>query len=522
MMPLCRYATCRAVFLLLPCHFCSGKQPISTNQLRTTCRATAKRCHATALQRGHFVKLKLPSYSSARCFPPCLFPLATAKIRQEVDVTMNAFLSVCKEIYNLWLDMGIYLIFGFAVAGVLSLVLKRDLIVRHLGKNSFSSVAKASLFGIPLPLCSCGVLPVALSLFQRGASRGATTAFLITTPETGVDSILVTYGLLGPVFAITRPIAALINGLIGGMAVVWTTPKDEKQPNSEVVVTDCCASGDCHADEEAHATPKGFFPQMLLAMRYAFLDFPREIVKWLVIGMVAAGILSYAMPQNFLQDHLGSGFGAMAAMALIGVPMYICATASVPFVAVLISHGGLSAGAALVFLMTGPATNAASLLLIGRMLGKRTMSLYLAAIVISSFLCGTLLNLYFAWTGTPLSAVLQAHNHAEMLPGFWKWFGAIALLIVTITAFVRNFQERMQQRRHPAVETRSMLEIPVGGMSCENCARHVAEAMRSVVGVEEARVDLKKNLAQAYGKNLDRAALVRAICSAGYQAQDIS
>ena len=431
---------------------------------------------------------------------------------------MDALVSICKEIYDLWLNMGIYLIFGFAVAGLLSLVLKRELIVRHLGGNNFKSVAKASLFGIPLPLCSCGVLPVALSLFQRGASRGATTAFLITTPETGVDSILVTYGLLGPVFAITRPIAALINGLVGGMAVVWTTPKSEETARQEVVVSQCCSSGDCHAEEDA--LPAGVWNKILLAARYGFLDFPREIVKWLVIGMIAAGVLSYAMPQDFLNNHLGSGFGAMFAMALIGVPMYICATASVPFVTALIVKGGLSAGAALVFLMTGPATNAASLLLIGRMLGKRTMFLYLGAIVISSFFCGWILNLYFAWTGTPLSVVLQEHNHADMLPGYWEWFGGIALLVVMLIAFVRNFMDRLAQRRQPVVEATSMLELSVSGMSCENCARHVAEAIRSVAGVEEARVELKKGLAQAYGKDLNRAAIAQAIQKAGYQVQE--
>lgn len=441
---------------------------------------------------------------------------------------------ILHEIYSLWLDMGIYLVFGFAVAGILHQLIRRDLIVRHLGGNTVTAVAKASLFGIPLPLCSCGVVPVALSLFKRGASRGATTSFLISTPETGVDSILVTYGMLGPIFAIVRPVAAFFNGLLGGMAVVWTTPRDErKHPGGAGDVAEkaggasggsCCSSGDCHAggrEEDAPHVPFFTWRSLALAFQYGFVEFPRDIANWLVVGIVAAGVLSWAMPPNFLGEHLGGGFGAMVVMALAGIPMYICASASVPFVAVLVSQGGLSAGAALVFLMTGPATNAASLLLVARMLGRRTAACYLASIVFTSFLFGWLLDLYYALSGATLSATMQhAHRHGGMEPGFWKYFGGVALALIVLTSVSSNLAAVMRARRRPReiTEMRAMLEIPVRGMTCANCVRHVTQAIQSVPGVEDVRVDLGAGAATVFGKELDAVKIAAAVRAAGYDA----
>ena len=484
--------------------------------------------------------------------------------------------AILREVWTLWLEMGIYLVFGFAIAGILSRILKTEFIARHLGPNSLGSIAKASLIGVPLPLCSCGVVPVALSLHQRGASRSATVAFLISTPETGADSILVTYALLGPVFAIVRPIAAFLNGLLGGAMVAIAESNGKKMQRdqsdcgsdsaSEVVrfasltstlrcsdsASGCCAatisdSADAIADGPGDATshspvaiadgPDASQPapqpasqptqrvsllrNAALAFRYGFMDFPREIAGWLVFGIILAGILAHFLPKDFMSLHLGSGFKAMAVMALIGIPLYICSTASVPVVSMMVMHGGLSAGAALVFLICGPATNAASLMMIIKTLGRKTAALYLTSIVITAFACGYLLDLLYTSAGTSLGRQAE-HMHEKMAPGWLAGAGAAGLALVVLGALGRNAADKLRARKEKTEMSKQpeiAHELKVTGMTCENCARHVAEAAKSVAGVTAATVDLKKGILRVAGPGSDRAALVQAIEAAGYGAE---
>ena len=509
--------------------------------------------------------------------------------------------AILREVWTLWLEMGIYLVFGFAIAGILSRILKTEFIARHLGPNSLGSIAKASLIGVPLPLCSCGVVPVALSLHQRGASRSATVAFLISTPETGVDSILVTYALLGPVFAIVRPIAAFLNGLLGGAMVALAEPNGKKTQQDESDCGSDSASGvvrfasltstlrcdaatshsadaiadgpdaatshsadaiadgpgaatshsaDAIADGPGAATSHSadaiaegpgaatshsaasqpasqpaqrvsLLRNAVLAFRYGFMDFPREIAGWLVFGIILAGALAHFLPKDFMSLHLGSGFKAMAVMALIGIPLYICSTASVPIVAMMVMHGGLSAGAALVFLICGPATNAAGLTMVVKTLGRKTAALYLASIVITSFACGYLLDLLYTSSGTSL-AHQAMHRHEEMAPAWLTWLGAAGLALVVLGALGRNVADRHRKRKESAEINKQpeiAHELTVTGMTCENCARHVAQAARSVAGVTAATVDLKKGLVRIAGAGSDRAAIAQAIEAAGYGAE---
>ena len=296
-------------------------------------------------------------------------------------------------------EMSPYLLFGFFVAGLLSVFVSQKMVERHLGGRGFLPVLKATLFGIPLPLCSCGVIPVAMSLHKHGASKGSTISFLLSTPQTGVDSILVTYSLLGPVFAIFRPLVALVTGLVGGVLVdlFGQDPEDGnlrmadggqrtedgpafnpqsaimsppaatggRNPQSEAAGEHCC----CH-----HAVSPG--RKFLNGMKYGFVSLPRDIGKPLLVGLVIAALISTVVPDDFFAARLGHGLPAMLVMMLIGIPMYVCASASVPVAAALILKG-LSPGAALVFLITGPGTNAAGLATIWNTLGRRTAILYL-------------------------------------------------------------------------------------------------------------------------------------------------
>ncbi|MCX5632451.1 MAG: permease [Phycisphaerae bacterium] len=304
-------------------------------------------------------------------------------------------------------QMSPYLLFGFAVAGVLKVLIPTSFVQKHLGGKGIRPVFWASLFGVPLPLCSCGVIPVAMSLHKQGAGKGATIAFLLSTPQTGIDSILVTLALLGPVFMIARPVIALITGVIGGIAVDLFDRKDF------TIAPD--------RDEEDSSGSKS---KLVTGFRHAFVVLPRDIGTAMLIGLIIAAIISVAVPDDFFAEKIGTGFGAMIVMMLVGIPLYVCATASVPIAAALIAKG-LSPGAALVFLMTGPATNAASLIIIWKILGRRTAIIYILTVALCALASGLLLDAMFSDLGS------QIHNHYhKMAVTPLEHISAVILLIV--------------------------------------------------------------------------------------------
>ncbi len=321
-------------------------------------------------------------------------------------------------------EMSPYLLFGFFVAAVMAMFVSRRMVERHLGGSGVVPVFKASLFGVPLPLCSCGVIPVSMSLHKQGASKGATIAFLLSTPQTGVDSILVTYSLLGPVFAVFRPLAALVTGFIGGILVSVFGDRREAEDGSRQVDAQI-------ASRAPGPAPVVLFRQKALdGLKHGFVTLPRNIGKPLLIGLVVAGVISALVPDDFFAERLGKGLPAMLVMMLIGIPIYVCASASVPVAAALILKG-LSPGAALVFLMTGPATNAAGLATIWNTLGRRTAILYLLTVAGCAMAGGLLLDAVVQSVdiGTP------AHIH-NMGPGVVQHVSAVVLLVILGYAFL--------------------------------------------------------------------------------------
>jgi uncharacterized membrane protein YraQ (UPF0718 family) len=323
-------------------------------------------------------------------------------------------------------EMSPYLLFGFFVAGLLSVLVSQQMVERHLGGRGMLPVLKASLFGVPLPLCSCGVIPVAMSLRKHGASKASTVSFLLSTPQTGVDSILVTYSLLGPVFAIFRPLMALVTGLVGGGLVNVFGREEQRQPQEPPApepAGECCC---CHKPKH----------RLLNAMRYGFITLPRDIGKPLLVGLAVAALISAFVPGDFFVGRLGTGLPAMLLMMAIGIPLYVCASASVPVAAALILKG-LSPGAALVFLMTGPATNAAGLVTIWKTLGRRTALLYLLAVAGCALAGGLLLD-------SLISSVNIGHmSHVHhMGPGLFGHISAVLLLVLLGYAFLSS------NRRH--------------------------------------------------------------------------
>ncbi len=323
-------------------------------------------------------------------------------------------MELLREIWFFTREVAAYLIGGFLLAGLLRAFLTERTVARHLGGTSFWPVLKASLLGMPLPLCSCSVLPIAATLRKGGASRGATSSFLISTPETGVDSVAVSYAMLDPLLTIARPVAALITALATGSLDLLTDPARKTPPTP---------AADPPPDPIA-ALPLG--RRIIKGVRYSFFSLFADLAWYLAWGLVLAGLVSWLLPADFFQRLPGGWFAAAGVIVGIGVPLYICATSSTPLAAALIAKG-LSPGLALVLLLVGPATNISSLTVIWRILGPRSTAVYLGGIVLSALTLGLLLDrLYLALGLDFRSAALG--TPAELFPGWLETAAAIALL----------------------------------------------------------------------------------------------
>lgn len=336
---------------------------------------------------------------------------------------MEYAFEILNKFWVILTDMSPYLLFGFLVAGIMSVFISPKLVETHLGGRGIWPVVKASLFGIPLPLCSCGVIPVTVSLRKHGASRGASISFLLSTPQTGIDSLFVTYGMLGPVFAVFRPLIAFVTGIVGGTAVEALTPSDikpeDRQENDDTKSPDSkCQDSCCKKTHE---------DKISRLFKYGFLTLPKDIGGAMLTGLVIAALIGVFVPEDFILkgvETLGT-FGTMLVMMVLGIPVYVCATASVPLAAVMIAKG-ISPGAALVFLMTGPATNAAAFATIWKAMGGRTALVYILSVIGCALGSGLLLDLMF-----PELAVEFQHTHA-MAPSVFGHISAILLLVVLI------------------------------------------------------------------------------------------
>ncbi|MDE5555547.1 MAG: SO_0444 family Cu/Zn efflux transporter, partial [Muribaculaceae bacterium] len=273
-------------------------------------------------------------------------------------------------------EMAPYILLGLLIAGLLHAFVTPNLMSRHLAQPGWKSVVKAALIGVPLPLCSCGVLPTAIAMHRNGASKSATSAFLISTPQTGVDSIAATWSLLGPAFAILRPIAAMTTALFGGVAV---SASEKSSVNAPQAVA-------CSINTPTE-NKKSFLTKLGEAFRYGFYDMVRSIGGWLVGGLLIAALITEFVPTDFFASLAEYPLLAMLAVVAVAVPMYVCATGSIP-IALSLMLKGLSPGTALVLLMAGPAANFASVTLLTRELGRRAAAIYIASIVVGAILFG--------------------------------------------------------------------------------------------------------------------------------------
>lgn len=352
---------------------------------------------------------------------------------------LDAIVRILLESWHILNEAAIYILFGLCAAGFIYVFVPQSKIIRYLGAEKLKSVLYASALGIPVPLCSCGVVPTAMSIRQQGASRGATSAFLISTPETGVDSIAITYALIDPLMTIYRPIAAFFTATFAGVLENLTSSgSSDEVPDFS---NDVCKIPGC-SDTEGNCNPSHshtFAEKIRSAFKYAYVEFLWDISKWLLIGIVAAGTIAYLVPPSLIENYLGSGFRPMLVMLLAGIPLYICASASTPIAAALIAKG-LSPGAALVFLLVGPATNVATLGVVGKFMGRRSVAIYLGSIAACAVVMGFLLDgLYHGLGLNPSAIVGQAR---ELVPAPVQVFSAVLLLGLTVYSYWHERGER--------------------------------------------------------------------------------
>jgi uncharacterized membrane protein YraQ (UPF0718 family) len=359
-----------------------------------------------------------------------------------METLLNMVLNILAESWILLEESSVYVLFGIFVAGLMRVFVSPDTVSRHLRHGKVTSVLKAAGLGIPVPLCSCGVLPAAVSLKRQGANNGATTAFLISTPESGVDSIALTYALLDPVMTVARPAAAFAMAAVAGVAENVLGGEKERaagvRPDLSCPVDSCCDGVDC--PPEVHKSHHSFAEKLKTGLSYALFELWEDIAPWFLVGLLLAGAITAFVPSEMMVKHLGGGLTAMLIMLVAGIPLYICATASTPVAAALVLKG-VSPGAALVFLLAGPATNITSLTVLLSVLGKRATAIYLSSIAVISVTCGLILDHVYRLLG--ISARAVAGQATEIIPLWIQVIGAVLLLLMSIRPLCRFVQSRM-------------------------------------------------------------------------------
>ena len=383
-----------------------------------------------------------------------------------------------KTTWDIFLQMSPYLLLGFLFAGILNVVISNRRVSKYLGKRGLWSSVKASILGVPLPLCSCGVIPTGISFHKNGASKGATNSFLISTPQTGLDSILMTFSMMNIYWAVFRPIVAFITGVIGGFAT------------DKLIFEDPITSTTSETEEDSGSKK----PLLLRIFNYAFIDFLGDISRQLLLGILIAVIITLFVPTSLFIEHLTSPFLNMLIILVASIPLYVCATGSVPIGAALLI-AGVSPGAVLVFLMAGPATNAATLTVLWKSIGKKSTLIYLSSIVIGALAFGLLIDYVFEAQLFTQGITAGSHMHG----GGTEWLAIIcAIILIGLIGFVElkklipNTYKQTQMNRIYNVE----------GMNCNHCKSSVEKNLMKIDGIRAVTADPNQNLVVVEGEKI--------------------
>jgi len=396
---------------------------------------------------------------------------------------MEFIKEIALVIFSIFNEMSVYLLLGFLFAGILHVLVPQQLFSKYLSKNSWSSVLYATLFGIPLPLCSCGVIPTGMALYREGASKGSVVAFLIATPQTGIDSIIATYSLLGLPFAVIRPIVALCTAMFAGLTTNIFTYKESsatvKQQNSK--------------KQETFT----FAQKIKMVFRYGYVEMMEDIGKMLIFGLIVAGLISYFVPDNFFMIFGNNTILTMLLVLIVAIPMYVCATGSIP-IAIALMMKGMSPGTALVLLMAGPAANIASMLVIGKVLGKKTFALYLTTLIIGAITSGLIIDNFLPSTWFDVSNFTMAGHHGGHFYNF-----KIICSIILLALFVNSIIQKKNKENLMQSTSNKTIAFKIDGMNCNHCKNNVTKAISALKSVKTVNVNLSEGIAYVEGDASD-------------------
>ena len=447
------------------------------------------------------------------------------------------------QFVTLFSEMAPFLLLGFLLAGILHVWVPNHLYVPKISKTNFKSVLWSALFGIPLPICSCGVIPTSIALRKEGASKGASVSFLISTPATGVDSILATYSLLGGPFAILRPVAAFVTAMLGGL---FTNVVTKNEPETGVAVVGethephhehehCDCDGDhCSCSQEGHDehSKKSFVQKVRETLEYGFVNMIGDVSKWLIIGLLLGALIAAFVPDDFFLFLHEYPLLCMVVVLVLAMPMYTCATGSIPLALALVEKG-ITPGAALVLLMAGPATSIASMLVVGKAFGKRTLAAYLTSIALGALFFGFIIDTFFM--DTFLASMLphasaECHGHGALGVLDYICAGLFALLIIYAKFAHKGCGGHDEHHHHEGEchcnghhhehEEPVVVTYRVLGMSCSHCKACVEKATLRLDGVLSAEADVanKELRVQWHGDDdVDETALKNAVEEAGFE-----
>jgi uncharacterized membrane protein YraQ (UPF0718 family)/copper chaperone CopZ len=408
---------------------------------------------------------------------------------------MNIVQLFFKETISLFLEMSPYLLMGFFFAGILHIFFGEYYIKKHFAQSGWWSTIKASLLGVPLPICSCGVIPLAEALQKDGAAKSSTMSFLVSTPSSGVDSILATYALMGPVYAIFRPIASFLSGILVGIVTHFS----EKETGKPYIPPN---------QDKKPILHKNSFKDM---MYFGFVTIPADLAKWLIIGVIIGGAISAIIPADFGLKYLTNGFLNYAVILLISIPLYVCATGSIPIAASLLQKG-IMPGAALAFLIAGPATNSVTISFMYKRMGKKLTVIYLISIIVISVISGVIFDLFFT-----VSIISHHHQHTAIVPESLKIISALIMIVLFINAkypLVSFFRKAKPTGKNTAVIT-----ILVPAMSCSQCEQKLISTLNSIPEITHTHIDLKgKTITVTSSLHPDE--IIKAINQVGYQASE--
>ena len=447
------------------------------------------------------------------------------------------------QFVTLFSEMAPFLLLGFLLAGILHVWVPNHLYVPKISKPNFKSVLWSALFGIPLPICSCGVIPTSIALRKEGASKGASVSFLISTPATGVDSILATYSLLGGPFAILRPVAAFMTAMLGGL---FTNVVTKNEPETGVAVVGethephhehehCDCEGDhCSCSQEGHDehSKKSFVQKVRETLEYGFVNMIGDVSKWLIIGLLLGALIAAFVPDDFFLFLHEYPLLCMVVVLVLAMPMYTCATGSIPLALALVEKG-ITPGAALVLLMAGPATSIASMLVVGKAFGKRTLAAYLTSIALGALFFGFVIDTFFmdSFLASMLPhASAECHGHGAL--GVFDYICAVLFAVLIIYAkFAHKGCGGHDEHHHHEGECHCnghhheheepvVVTYRVLGMSCSHCKACVEKATLRLDGVLSAEADVanKELRVQWHGDDdVDETALKNAVEEAGFE-----